>query len=243
MLHLALAQLNMLVGDITGNVDRILRAQQQAKTADLLITPELAVCGYPPEDLLLRPHFLDQVDAGLERLAAATQGKSAMLVGTPWRDGGKVYNAAVLMADGQMQAVTAKHLLPNYGVFDEQRVFVAGGLPKPLAFKNHRLGVLICEDLWRAAPAKALKEQGADIILCLNASPFEQGKLQKRLDIAAARARETRLPVVYVNLIGGQDELVFDGRSFVLSATGQPEVYAKGWQEDVLPYAWQPLLG
>jgi NAD+ synthase len=230
---LGLVQCNPTVGDVDGNTALIKRLQTAHLEADLLIFPELVLSGYPPEDLVLQPVFMEKIDAAIADLARATKAAPALLIGAPWLENGNVYNAAILLQDGHISGVTAKYHLPNYGVFDEKRVFTAGTLPNPLIFQGLKLGVMICEDMWHADVAKALNQRGSDLFCVLNASPFETGKPAKRLDIAASRVRENKTPLVYVNIIGGQDELVFDGRSFCLSPTGQPVLQMPPWEEKI----------
>lgn len=219
-LHIVLAQLNPTVGDLAGNRDQLLALHRDSAGADLILAPELFVSGYPPEDLVLRPGFHTAVRAVVDDLARATKNGPAILVGSPWAEGVKVQNAGLLLDGGRIVAVQHKHDLPNYGVFDEKRVFAAGPLPQPIAFRGRRLGVLICEDMWTPEPAEALKGAGADVLLVINASPFDAGKQQERLAAAQARVRETNLPMLYVNQFGGQDEIVFDGDSFGLNPDG-----------------------
>ena len=235
--RMALAQVNPTVGDIKGNAALIRKARATAAAdgATLVVFPELTLVGYPPEDLVLRPSLLSAVEAELESLAAETaDGGPAMLATAPMRDHGAVFNAVFLLADGAIQAVRAKHELPNYGVFDEKRVFTAGPLPAPIEFRGLKLGVPICEDVWFPAVSAALTEAGADILIVPNGSPFELGKVDQRLALAFDRARETGLPMVYLNQVGGQDELVFDGGSFVVDAAGTLTAALPAWQEAVV---------
>ncbi|MFM2045664.1 MAG: glutamine-dependent synthase, partial [Pseudomonadota bacterium] len=181
-LTIALAQVNPTVGALTANRDRIrkARAEAAARGADLVVYPELVVCGYPPEDLVLKPFFLDQVRAVVAELAADTaDGGPGMIVGAPWREGGHTYNAALLLDGGAIVAVRYKHDLPNYGPFDEKRVFTAGPVPGPVSFRNVRLGVLVCEDMWTADVAETLAETGAEILVVPNGSPFEVDKADR----------------------------------------------------------------
>ena len=224
-LSLALAQLNPVVGDIDGNVARIraARARAAAAGADLVVGTELCVSGYPPEDLILKDAFLRACRAGVEALAADTaDGGPALLIGAPWlvEEGGehRRYNAALLLDGGRIVTQRYKWDLPNYGVFDEKRVFDAGDLPGPVNFRGVRLGVGICEDMWTPDVAETLMESGAEILVIINGSPYERDKVDVRMNHAVARVTETGLPLVYVNQVGGQDELVFDGGSFVLNA-------------------------
>jgi NAD+ synthase len=240
-LKIALAQLNPIVGDIVGNVELLRQARAEAATAgaDLVITSELLVSGYPPEDLVLRPIVQDTVAREIAALAAETSdGGPAVLVGTPWVDDGKLYNAALLLEGGEIAAMRFKRDLPNYGVFDEKRVFHTGPLPGPVNFRGVRLGVMVCEDMWTDEVAECLEESGAEILTVLNGSPYEQDKWDTRLNLAVARATECRMPLIYVNQVGGQDELVFDGGSFVLGADASLRAQAPAWTENVLITEW-----
>ncbi len=240
-LTIALAQLNPTVGDVDGNADRLLAARDEAAAggADLVVYTELVLIGYPPEDLVLKPALVERVERAIERLAQSTgDGGPAMLVGAPWRDDGKLYNAAYLLADGGVAAVRPKHDLPNYGVFDEQRLFTAGPLNGPVPFKGVRLGVMVCEDMWTADVTECLEESGAEILVVPNGSPFELDKPDDRLSLAVARVTESGLPLIYVNQVGGQDELVFDGASFVLDADRNLRAQAPSWRETVLMTHW-----
>ena len=241
-LTIALAQINPTVGNLRGNLDRVREARAQAagRGVDLVVYSELVVSGYPPEDLVLKPFFLDQVEQLVGVLAAETgDGGPALLLGTPWRAGGKVYNAALLLDGGAVAAVRLKYDLPNYGVFDEKRVFAAGPLPEPLVFRDARLGVMICEDMWTPAAADALAGAGAELLVVLNGSPFETGKGDRRLELARTRVAETGLPLLYVNQVGGQDELVFDGASFALDGDGRLAARAPSFREHLLLASWR----
>lgn len=236
MLALALAQINPTVGDITGNLALIRKARAEAagQGADLVVLPELCLSGYPPEDLVLKPAFLDSCRKAVEELAQDTlDGGPALLVGTPMEVDGARRNCAVLLDAGEIQAVRLKHDLPNYGVFDEKRVFSPGPMPGPISFRGYRLGVLICEDLWKPDVAEALAETGAEIFIVPNGSPFEDDKGDERLSIAIARIFENGLPLVYVNQLGGQDELVFDGASFALDINRKTVCRLPSWQPAV----------
>ena len=245
-LTIALAQINPIVGDIDGNVDRIIKARAKAakQGADLVITGELVVSGYPPEDLVLKPAFQDTIEAGVERLAAETaDGGPGLLIGAPWldkggRDNENLHNASLMLDGGEITAVRFKVELPNYGVFDEKRVFAQGPLPGPMAFRDVRLGVMICEDMWSSDVTECLQESGAEILIVINGSPFETDKPDDRLNPAVARVTESGLPLVYVNLVGGQDELVFDGASFVLGRASTLLAKAPAWREDVSLTHW-----
>ncbi len=220
-LKIALAQINPTVGDIAGNADLVRAARREANAlgADLVVFGELVLCGYPPEDLVLKSAFQDAVAVTMQDLAAETaDGGPGLLVTAPWRSEGLLHNAVLLLDGGEIAAVRYKHDLPNYGVFDEKRVFAAGPLPGPVNFRGIRLGVPICEDIWTPDVCECLAETGAEILIVSNGSPFEDGKFDVRLNHAVARILETHLPIVYVNQVGGQDELVFDGGSFVINA-------------------------
>ncbi len=241
-LSIALAQLNPTVGDVVGNAARLRDARGEAARlgADLVVTSELALSGYPPEDLVVRPSFQETVHRELETLAAATaEGGPGLLVGAPWAENGTVYNAAVLLDGGAIADVRRKYDLPNYGVFDEKRVFSSGPLPGPINFRGVRLGVMICEDMWTDEVTECLEESGAEILVVINGSPFEVDKADERLNLAVARVTESHLPIVYVNQVGGQDELVFDGSSFVLDADAALKGQAPSWREDILPTSWR----
>ena len=221
-LRIALAQIDLLVGDIDGNVRRIVEAATRARDelrADAVVFPELTLTGYPPEDLLLRPEFDQRVAQGIEQLCAAVTGIDA-IVGYPRVRDGKRFNAAGVIRGGQVVAEYFKALLPNYSVFDEKRYFEPGGAPCVFELHGVPVGITICEDIWFPAPAAHAREAGARLLINLNASPFHKGKAPEREELVGKRARENGFPIVYVNLVGGQDELVFDGGSFVVDAAG-----------------------
>ena len=218
-LVIALAQLNPIVGDIQGNLERIRKARAASSGCDLLVCAELALIGYPPEDLVRRPAVLEATRRAVDDLAAETRRGAAVLVTAPWREGDAVYNAAVLLDGGRIAAVRYKHDLPNYGVFDEKRVFDAGPLPDAVDFRGVRLGIPICEDMWFPAVTAHLAKQDTEILLVPNGSPFERDKVGRRIALATDRVRETGLALVYINQVGGQDELVFDGGSFVINGS------------------------
>ena len=235
---LVMGQINPVVGDIAGNVKKIITAANTARDelmADLVVFPELTLTGYPPEDLLLRPGLMTRVNQGLHNLKNQIEGVG-ILIGHP--DGvvrKDLYNAASLIADGQCLATYFKHCLPNYSVFDEKRYFVEGCKPCVVEFKGIKFGITICEDIWFTEPVAHAADAGAEVILNLNASPFKQGKWQSREAEVKQRTLETGLPIVYVNLVGGQDELVFDGSSFALSAEGLPVARAPAFQQGLFP--------
>ena len=239
-LKIALAQLNPTLGDLAGNLVKLkyARAEAAAMGADLIVFSELFICGYPPEDLVRKPAFAAACRSAVETLAREIKGRPAVLVGTVWPDGDKLYNAVVLIEDGRITGVRYKVDLPNYGVFDEKRVFDAGPLPGPLNFKGVRIGVPICEDIWKEEVCECLAECGAEILLVPNGSPFEWKKEDVRINIAIARVVETGLPLAYLNQIGGQDELVFDGASFVLNADKSLAVQMPAWEEAIVLTEW-----
>ncbi|MDO9598964.1 MAG: NAD+ synthase [Azoarcus sp.] len=220
-LSIAVAQLNFTVGDLAANADRIIDAIGRAREAgaDLLLTPELALSGYPPEDLLLRPDFYRACDRELRRIALATRGV-CVVVGHPRQANGWRYNAASVIRDGEIIAVYHKHLLPNYEVFDEVRYFEAGADACVFELKGVKFGINICADVWEPGPAESARAAGAEVLLALNASPYHVSKQVQRLAVVRERVAETGLPVVYCNMVGGQDELVFDGGSFALDGDG-----------------------
>ena len=241
-LAIALAQINPTVGDVAGNLIKIrdARAKAAALKADLVVFGELVLSGYPPEDLVLKPAFQAACRAAIETLARETaDGGPAMLVGSPWVDGGKLYNAALLLADGAVLAQRYKVDLPNYGVFDEKRVFAPAPPQGPMNFREVRLGVMICEDMWTPEVTETLSESGAEILLVPNGSPYEHAKYDERIQLAGARSVESNLPIIYVNQIGGQDELVFDGASFALDADATLKAQLPAWQEAVALTRWR----
>lgn len=219
-MKIAIAQFNARLGDISWNVDRIVEWAESARQAgaSLLVTPELALTGYPPEDLLLRPDFYRACDRGLEELAERLS--LPVLVGHPLAENGCRYNAASLVRSGRRELTYRKRCLPNFEVFDEERYFTPGNETVCFELEGVRFGVNICEDVWRQGPAEDARAAGAEALLVLNASPFHHGKLADRLTVLRQRIAATGLPVVYVNLVGGQDELVFDGQSLVLDGQG-----------------------
>ncbi len=240
-LAIALAQLNPTVGDLEGNKALILGARGRAadRGADLVVCTELVVTGYPPEDLVLKPMFQEETRAVVEALAAATgDGGPALLVGAPWVEDGRLYNAVLLLEGGAVAARRYKYELPNYGVFDEVRVFARAGLPGPIPFRGVRLGVMVCEDMWFPEVPECLAESGAEIMIAINGSPFESDKGDARLNRAVALVSETGLPLIYANQVGGQDELVFDGASFVLGADHGLCAQAPAFGEALLLTRW-----
>ena len=238
-LTIALAQLNASVGDLAGNADAILAARALVPAADLLVTPELSIVGYPPEDLVLKPALVEAAKVQVERLAQATaDGGPALLVGAPWAEDGVLYNAMLLLDGGRIAGITRKHDLPNYGTFDEKRLFSAGPLPGPMNLRGVRIGVPVCEDMWTPDVCECLAETGAELLIVPNGSPFEVGKDDRRLNLAVTRVVETGLPLVYLNRVGGQDELVFDGASFVLNATRTLAHQLPDWDDTIRLTDW-----
>ncbi len=230
-----IAQINPLVGDVAGNATRIIAASAQARTAgaDLVVFPELALTGYPPEDLLLRPEFLRRVEAALERLCAEVSGITLVL-GYPRQAVGGLFNVAGVLRDGAVIAEYAKQQLPNYSVFDEKRYFQPGTTPTVFAHRGLMIGLSVCEDIWHDEPTRQTAAAGAQILLNLNASPFHAGKLAEREALVARRASDHGMSIVYANLVGGQDELVFDGASFAADRSGQIIARAPGFIEAAL---------
>jgi len=245
-LAIALAQINPIVGDIGGNLNLVRDARKAAAEAgaQVVVTGELAASGYPPEDLVLKPSFQDALEEAVTDLARETaDGGPAVILGTPWRDKAGLHNAALLLDGGNIQGMRYKSDLPNYGVFDEKRVFQAGPVPEPMSVHGVSLGVMICEDMWKPDVAAALKKGGAQILVVLNGSPFEVDKPDARLDLARARASETDLSLAYVNLTGGQDELVFDGASFCISPDGIIPVRAASFSAQTVITHWRHEVG
>ncbi|HZT49513.1 MAG TPA: NAD+ synthase, partial [Hyphomicrobiaceae bacterium] len=235
-LKIALAQLDPVVGDLDGNAARLTgaRAEAAAAGADLVVFPELFITGYPPEDLVRKPAFAAAARGVVERAAAATaDGGPGVLVGTVWAEAGKLQNSVALLDGGRIETVRHKVDLPNYGVFDEKRVFDPGPLPGPVNFRGVRIGVPICEDIWKEEVCECLQETGAEMLVVPNGSPFDWPKPDLRMNVAVARVTETGLPLLYLNQVGGQDELVFDGASFVLNADRTLAVQMPAWQETV----------
>ena len=230
--------MNPVVGNITGNIDRLHEAAGIAAhaNADIILFPELFLTGYPPEDLVLKPAFAQASRRAAEELAAGWTDRPGLIVGTVWPDGECVYNAVVYIDDAEIKAVRYKSALPNYGVFDEKRVFAPGPLSGPINVRGVRIGVPICEDIWSEEVCECLAECGAELLLVPNGSPFEIDKPDLRTNVAVARVMQTRLPLAYLNQIGGQDELVFDGASFVLNADAELALQAPAWARRVTTY-------
>jgi len=241
MIRIALAQQDFPVGDMAGNLNRVLAAIASARDrgADLILFPEMAISGYPPDDLLLRPGFMRQCHEVIGKLAGQVHGID-VLVGHPWMSGSNRFNTVSWIRDGVVIGRYSKQSLPNYAVFDEQRYFTPGGEPLVVDLKGSRLGILICEDAWFSGPALASKAVGAELLLLTNASPFCEEKLSERLAVLGDRHVDCGLPVVYVNLVGGQDELVFDGRSMLMNADGSISIHRKPCEEDLLMACFDP---
>ena len=241
-LLIAFAQLNPIVGDVAGNLEkaRAARALAAEQGADLILFSELFIAGYPPEDLVLKPAFQAACRTAVETLAAETaEGGPAVLIGTPWLEGGRLHNAMALLEDGRVSTLRFKVDLPNYGTFDERRVFVPGPMPGPIPFKGVRLGVPICEDIWSTDVVECLSETGSEILLVPNGSPYRRTVYDERTNVAVARVVESGLPLAYINQVGGQDELVFDGGSFVLNADRSLAVQFPNFQERVRLTRWE----
>ena len=239
-LRITLAQVNQSVGDLAGNAAAMLALREKAKGSDLIVFPELQLIGYPPEDLILKPALIERAQAELERLAQATASEGpAMLVGSVFVRDGALHNGVALLDAGKVQAVRFKHELPNYGTFDEMRLFQPGPLPEPIVFKGVMIGVPVCEDIWHPDVCRHLADFGAEMLICINGSPYEIDKDALRIDgVAKLRAVDTKLPLAYVNRVGGQDELVFDGASFVINGDGGLAVQLKDWEEQVVETRW-----
>ena len=245
-LAVAVAQLNPIVGDIAGNLERARKARVTAGRdgAEIIAFSELFIAGYPPEDLVLKPAFQASCRAAVEALARETiDGGPAVLIGTPWVEDGKLYNAYALLARGRIEAIRFKVNLPNYGVFDEKRVFASGPVPGPVSFRGVRLGLPVCEDTWTdwgdyENVVECLGETGAELLVVPNGSPYWRGKNDVRLNVAVARVTEVGLPLIYVNQVGGQDELVFDGASFALNADRSIAFHLPAFTEAVVTTGW-----
>ncbi|TLM74823.1 NAD+ synthase [Microbulbifer harenosus] len=240
-LQLVLAQINLLVGDIPGNTDQIVEVARRAHRehgADLVLFPELTLCGYPPEDLLFRPSMQKRIDTALAKLQQASL-PCAVLVGYPRVIAGTVLNMAGLIQDGRLVAEYAKQKLPNYQVFDELRYFVPGDKPCVIDIKGIPTAITICEDIWHPEPVAQAERAGARLMLNINASPFHRGKAGERLALLARQAQAGNMPIVYVNTVGGQDELVFDGGSFAVDKNGELRARAPEFVESLLPVTVQ----
>ena len=239
-LSITLAQTNQNVGDIAGNAEAMLKVRAGAGKTDLIVFPEMHLIGYPPEDLILKPSLIERAAAEMERLALATgDGGAAMLVGSVFVRDGALHNGVALLDGGRVTATRFKHELPNYGTFDEMRYFTPGPLPEPVLFRGAMLGLPICEDIWHPDVCRHLADFGAGLFICVNGSPYEIDKDVLRIDeIARRRAVDTGIPLAYLNRVGGQDELVFDGASFVINGDGSLAVQMRDWEEEIVETKW-----
>ena len=237
---ITLAQLNQSVGDLAANAAAMLAVRERAHDSDLIVYPELQLIGYPPEDLILKPALIERAAAELQKLAEVTaDGGPAMLVGSVFVRDGALHNGVALLDGGRIAATRFKVELPNYGTFDEKRYFMPGPLPEPVLFKGVMLGLPICEDIWQPDVCRHLAEQGAEIFICVNGSPYEIDKDVLRIDgVAKRRAIDTGIPLVYLNRVGGQDEIVFDGASFVVGPEGALWVQMPDWEESIVTTVW-----
>jgi len=239
-LRIAFAQINQRVGDLEGNATAMLEMRRRASGADLLMCPELQLVGYPPEDLVLNPEFVRRTHEWTDQLVAATtEPGPAMLIGTIISEAGSTYNAFVLANGGRVLARTLKRELPNYGTFDEKRIFTPGPMPQPIEFMGVKIGVPICEDIWQEQVCAHLAEAGAEMLLVPNGSPYELDKDDIRYRLVRSRALQTGLPIAYLNRVGGQDELVFDGSSFIVHPDGERVVQLCDWEEQLLVTDWE----
>lgn len=244
MIKIALAQQDFPVGDMTGNLARAQESisSARAKGADLILFPEMAICGYPPEDLLLRPGFLHRCHDVVDELVKSVQGID-VVIGHPWVDDGEQFNTVSWIRDGEVLGRYYKQALPNYAVFDERRYFSAGTQSLVVEVKGSRVGIIICEDAWVPGPALMAKSAGAELLLVPNASPYHDNKLAKRTEILRQRGKECGLPIIYSNLVGGQDELVFDGRSMLMSADLGLSICPEPCEEGLFVSCFDPDTG
>ncbi|MFC3681235.1 NAD+ synthase [Bacterioplanoides pacificum] len=242
-MRITLSQLNFVVGDIAGNTEKMIAAARQAadQGSELIVFSELALTGYPPEDLLLRPSLQLRVEAALQQLLPVSQ-DIALALGFPWQEQGRLLNCAALYYQGECLGRYAKQCLPNYQVFDEKRYFAAGDQPCVVTLKGRRFGLTVCEDIWHQGPAEQSVAAGAEMILNLNASPFHQEKQQQRIELIQQHVRALNVPLLYVNQVGGQDELVFDGRSFAVAADGTLVHQLAAYQPDSAQLLWDTQL-
>src|SRR6476646_9865939 len=240
-LKIGFAQMNQRVGDLEGNAEAMLEVRRKATAAgaDLLLCPELQLVGYPPEGLVLKPEFVRRVHECTDQLIEATaEPGPAMLIGTIVNEGGQIFNAMILADGGKVLGRTFKHELPNYGTFDEKWIFTPGPLPDPIEWRGIKLGVPVCEDMWLEPVCAHLAELGAEFFIVPHGSPYEPDKTQTRERRARARTTSTALPLIFLNRVGGQDELVFDGSSFVMHPDGETVVQMADWEEDFLLTDW-----
>ena len=236
-MKILVAQLNNIVGDIQGNIDKAIKVLSDEKTthSDLVVFSELFISGYPPEDLILKNSFIDACKTGLNSLVNYSKNTNAgIIIGVPLIENDKVYNCSVLIDDGNILGFSQKRNLPNYGVFDEKRVFYPGEESKAFNFRNVRIGMPICEDIWSKEVCEDLKKDGSEIIITPNGSPFDRYKGNLRLETAIARVKENKIPLIYANQVGGQDELVFDGSSFAINLDQSISAQAPAWEESLL---------
>jgi len=234
---IALAQLNFLVGDVHGNATRVITTTRRARAefgADLVLFPELTLSGYPPEDLLFHRGFRRQIELGLDRVRQEVQDAS-VVIGFPEYTRAGIYNSAALISGGAIAAIHRKAELPNYKVFDEKRYFQPGAQPTVVDQQGFRIGMLVCEDIWEPESTQLARSDGAELLVVINASPYELHKQREREDIARIRARDVGLPLAYVNIMGGQDELIFEGNSFVMDADGRVVMRAPAYEEGIYP--------
>ncbi|MGH1377712.1 MAG: NAD+ synthase [Alphaproteobacteria bacterium] len=234
-LRLTLAQLNPTVGDLDGNAKRIIDVWKKHKDdCDLVIFPELFLCGYSPEDLVLNHAFIKQTKHIIDHICKESNNYSAAaLIPTIWQENENLYNAALLIEQGKITNVIKKHSLPNYGVFDEQRVFNAGPIPKPIDFRDNKIGIMICEDLWNDDIAVNLEKHGAKLLISLNASPYDNRKIEQRNLVSRSAVERTNLPLIYLHMFGAQDELVFDGQSFIMNSEQEKIYTSPAYKDDV----------
>ncbi len=239
-LTITLAQMTQAVGDLRGNADAMIAVYQSKPDSDLIVFPELQLIGYPPEDLVLKPAVVERAETELRRLADATADQGpAMLVGSIFSENGNLYNGIALLEDGQIKAARYKVELPNYGTFDEKRLFTSGPLPEPIDFRGCKIGLPICEDVWFPTVCEHLKAQGTEMLISVHGSPYEIEKDDRRLgQVATQRVRETQLPLLFLNRIGGQDEVVFDGASFVLNGDTSVMHQLPDWDEAIVDTHW-----
>lgn len=233
-LRITMAQINPVMGDIKGNAERIIKIYKEHKNlTDIIVFSELVLCGYQPEDLILYDSFMAMCKTEAEHIALKSKGGPALIIGSPWMtQNGERQNCALFIHEGKIQQVIAKRELPNYGVFDEMRVFKHGPFVQPVDYNGYKLGIGICEDFWFSPVAMNLAANGADVLISLNGSPFEIGKDKKRLEIMRARIRETGIPALYINQVGGQDEVVYDGGSFALNEKGDLAYHSMFFYEE-----------
>ena len=244
-LKIALAQLNPLVGDVSGNIDKLISIRAGLKDdVDILVAPELYVSGYPIDDLVLREDFLNLVEKEINKLADSTKDKkSAIIVGAPRKDNNSIKNSVFVIENGKIISIKDKYELPNTGVFDEQRIFKQGSLEDCVDIKGVKFGLPICEDIWEKTVLEKLSKSGAEIIVAINASPFTVSKNEERESVAKLRVNETKLPIVYLNRTGGQDELIFDGSSFALNHDGKKFYNSSEFKEETAQISFQKTNG